>query len=122
VASAALALGEVLAMKPRPDPDDEPFASLDAIVRARVVKTCRTGRAREDQRSVVTHDLEEALSLSGRGLSAVAGPRAHITEHYPVQCPRPRDPSVAHAPAFAPLSSGLWFRPLARSRSRAETA
>jgi NitT/TauT family transport system ATP-binding protein len=105
-----VALAQVLALKPKLILMDEPFASLDAIVRARVVKDLVTLVERE-QISVllVTHDLEEALSLSDEIYLLSQGPRAHITQHYMVPIPRPRDPvrSRMH-PAFAPLYEKIW--------------
>ncbi len=97
-------------MKPRLILMDEPFASLDAIVRARIVKDV-VALVERERISVllVTHDLEEALSLSDEVYLLSRGPRAHITQHYPVPIPRPRDPvhSRTHA-AFAPLYERLW--------------
>jgi len=105
-----VALAQVLAMKPRLLLMDEPFASLDAIVRARVVKDVVALVERESiSVLLVTHDLEEALSLSDEVYLLSQGPRAHITEHYPVPIPRPRDPVLSRThPAFAPLYERLW--------------
>ncbi len=105
-----VALAQVLAMKPRLILMDEPFASLDAIVRARIVQDVVTLVERERiSVLLVTHDLEEALSLSDEVYLLSRGPSAHITQHYPVPIPRPRDPvhSRTHA-AFAPLYERLW--------------
>jgi NitT/TauT family transport system ATP-binding protein len=103
---------------------DEPFASLDAIVRARVVKDLIALVERE-QISVllVTHDLEEALSLSDEIYLLSQGPRAHITQHYMVPIPRPRDPvrSRMH-PAFAPLYEQIWSDLSREVDPRAEAA
>jgi len=118
-----VALAQVLAMKPRLILMDEPFASLDAIVRARIVKD--VVELVERQRIsvlLVTHDLEEALSLSDSVYLLSQGPRARITQHYPVPIPRPRDPvhSRTH-PAFAPLYEKLW-RDLSREVDRDQPA
>jgi NitT/TauT family transport system ATP-binding protein len=105
-----VALAQVLAMKPKLILMDEPFASLDAIVGARVVRDVVALVEREGiSVLLVTHDLEEALSLSDDVYLLSQGPRAHITHHYPVPIPRPRDPvhSRTH-PAFAPLYEALW--------------
>jgi len=89
---------------------DEPFASLDAIVRARVVQDVATLVERERiSVLLVTHDLEEAISLSDTVYLLSQGPRARIMDDYPVPIPRPRDPVRARMdPAFAPLYDKLW--------------
>jgi NitT/TauT family transport system ATP-binding protein len=105
-----VALAQVLAMQPKLLLMDEPFASLDAIVRARVVQDVAT-LVEEQQISVllVTHDLEEAIGLSDRIYLLSQGPRARITHEYPVPLPRPRDPVRARMhPSFAPLYDQLW--------------
>ena len=97
-------------MKPKLILMDEPFASLDAIVRARMVKDVVALVERESiSVLLVTHDLEEAISLSDDVYLLSQGPRARITQQYPVPIPRPRDPvhSRMH-PAFAPLYERLW--------------
>jgi len=105
-----VALAQVLAMTPKLILMDEPFASLDAIVGARVVRDVVALVERQGiSVLLVTHDLEEALSLSDEVYVLSRGPRAHITQHYPVTIPRPRDPvhSRTH-PAFAALYGRLW--------------
>lgn len=57
---------------------------------------------------LVTHDLEEALSLSDDVYLLSQGPRARFTQHYHVPIPRPRDPVPSRThPAFAPLYERL---------------
>jgi NitT/TauT family transport system ATP-binding protein len=119
-----VALAQVLAMKPKLILMDEPFASLDAIVSARVVRDVVALVEREGISALlVTHDLEEALSLSDEVYLLSQGPRAHITQHYPVPIPRPRDPvhSRTH-PAFAPLYERLWADLSREVDHRAEAA
>ena len=105
-----VALAQVLAMRPKLILMDEPFASLDAIVGARVVRDVVALVEREGiSVLLVTHDLEEALSLSDEVYLLSQGPRAHITQHYQVPIPRPRDPVLSRThPAFAPLYERLW--------------
>ena len=105
-----VALAQVLALKPKLILMDEPFASLDAIVRARIVQEVATLVERERiSVLLVTHDLEEAISLSDCVYLLSQGPRAHITHDYPVPISRPRDPVRARMhPAFAPLYEKLW--------------
>ena len=111
-------------MKPKLVLMDEPFASLDAIVRARVVKDVVALVEHEGITVLlVTHDLEEALSLSDEVYLLSQGPRAHITRHYLVPIPRPRDPvhSRMH-PAFTPLYERLWADLSREVDRRAEAA
>ncbi len=119
-----VALAQVLAMKPRLILMDEPFASLDAIVRARVVKDV-VALVERERISVllVTHDLEEALSLSDEVYLLSQGPRAHVIEQYPVPIPRPRDPVQSRMhPAFSPLYERLWADLSREVDHRAEAA
>jgi sulfonate transport system ATP-binding protein len=105
-----VALAQVLALTPKLLLMDEPFASLDAIVRARVVQDVAS-LVQQEGISVllVTHDLEEAIGLSDSIYLLSQGPRAHITREYPVPLPRPRDPVRARTyPAFASLYDQIW--------------
>lgn len=105
-----VALAQVLALKPKLILMDEPFASLDAIVRARVIQDVVALVEREHiSVLLVTHDLEEALWLSDTVYLLSQGPHAHITREYTIPIPRPRDliRSRKH-PAFAPLYEKLW--------------
>ena len=74
---------------------------------------------------LVTHDLEEAISLSDCVYLLSQGPRARITQQYKVPIPRPRDPVKArvHPGVRAALRKALE-RSLARSAidPRAEAA
>ena len=105
-----VAIAQVLAMQPKLLLMDEPFASLDAIVRARIIQDVAELVERERiSVLLVTHDLEEAISLSDRVYLLSQGPRARITQQYRVSIPRPRDPVRARVhPSFAPLYQKLW--------------
>ena len=119
-----VALAQVLAMRPKLILMDEPFASLDAIMRARVVKDVVALVEREGiSVLLVTHDLEEAISLSDEVYLLSQGPRTRITQEYQVPIPRPRDPvgSRTH-PAFAPLYARLWADLSREVDQRAEAA
>ena len=105
-----VALAQVLAREPKLLLMDEPFASLDAIVRARIIQDVAALVDRERiSVLLVTHDLEEAISLSDHIYLLSQGPRARVTRDYPTPLPRPRDPVRArmHA-AFAPLYEKIW--------------
>jgi NitT/TauT family transport system ATP-binding protein len=119
-----VALAQVLAMQPRLLLMDEPFASLDAIVRARIVQDVVALVERERIGVLlVTHDLEEALSLSDEVYLLSRGPRARITQRYPVPIARPRDPVRSRTdPAFAPLYERLWADLLREVDPRPEAA
>lgn len=105
-----VALAQVLALQPRLLLMDEPFASLDAIVRRRITEDLLQWVERERLTVLmVTHDLEEALSLSDTVHLLSRGPSANIRESYPVPIPRPRDLVEVRAhPAFTPLLRKLW--------------
>ena len=105
-----VALAQVLALAPKFLLMDEPFASLDAIVRHRVTQDL-LDLVEEERLSVllVTHDLEEAQVLSDVIYLLSQGPRAHIRHRYTVPIPRPRDLIKARSdPSFAPLLERLW--------------
>jgi len=105
-----VAIAQILALKPKLLLMDEPFASLDAIVRTRITQELLNWVERE-QLSVllVTHDLEEALTVSDTVYLLSQGPRARILASYIVAIPRPRDIFASRKhPNFAPLLERLW--------------
>jgi len=105
-----VALAQVLARAPKLLLMDEPFASLDAIVRARIIQDVAS--LVDDERIsvlLVTHDLEEAISLSDHIYVLSRGPRARVTRDYETTLSRPRDPVRARMDAaFAPLYEKIW--------------
>jgi NitT/TauT family transport system ATP-binding protein len=105
-----VAIAQAMALKPKLLLMDEPFASLDAIVRARISQEVVELVEREKiSVLLVTHDLEEAIALSDAVYLLSQGPRARVTERYNVPIPRPRDLVRAKShPAFAPLLEKLW--------------
>jgi NitT/TauT family transport system ATP-binding protein len=105
-----VAIAQVLALKPKLLLMDEPFASLDAIMRARITQELVEWVEREHiSVLLVTHDLEEALSTSDTVYLLSQGPRAHIRASYPVPIPRPRRLLETRThPAFATLLDRLW--------------
>ena len=105
-----VAMAQVLALRPKLLLMDEPFASLDAIVRHRITEDLLGWVEREHLTVLlVTHDLQEALTLSDAVYLLSRGPRARIRQRYEVPLPRPRDlvRSRLH-PAFGPLLERLW--------------
>ena len=105
-----VALAQSFAPRPRLLLMDEPFASLDAIVRRRVTDDLLSWVERHDITVVlVTHDLEEAITLSDRVHLMSAGPHAGIVESYDVPLPRPRDLVATRTdPRFGRLLEQLW--------------
>ena len=105
-----VAIAQVLVLKPKLLLMDEPFASLDAIVRTRLTQELLTWVERENMSVLlVTHDLEEALTVSDTVYLLSQGPRARIRKSYAVSIPRPRDVfATRRHPSFAPLLEQLW--------------
>ncbi len=105
-----VALAQVLALRPRLLLMDEPFSSLDAILRTGITRDLlRLVEGEGIAVLLVTHDLEEALALSDRVYLLSQGPRARIAKEYAVPFPRPRDPvGVRSDPRFGPLLRRLW--------------
>jgi NitT/TauT family transport system ATP-binding protein len=72
-----VAIAQILALKPKLLLMDEPFASLDAIVRTRITQELLNWVEREHLSVLlVTHDLEEALTVSDTIYLLSQGPRA----------------------------------------------
>ena len=116
-----VALAQVLAREPKLLLMDEPFSSLDAIVRARIIQDVAALVERERiSVLLVTHDLEEAIGLSDRIYLLSQGPRANVTQDYAL--PRQRDPVRSRInAAFAPLYEKIW-NDLTREVDRAQPA
>lgn len=105
-----VAIAQVLALEPKLLLMDEPFASLDAIVRTRITQELLGWVEREHLTVfLVTHDLEEAISASDTVYVLSQGPRAAIRARHEVPIARPRNvlESRRH-PAFGPLLRRLW--------------
>ena len=105
-----VAIAQILAIKPRLLLMDEPFASLDAIVRTRITQELLNWVERENLSvMMVTHDLEEALTVSDTVYLLSQGPRAGILASYDVTIPRPRNILTSRKhPSFTPLLEQLW--------------
>ena len=105
-----VAIAQVLALGPRLLLMDEPFASLDAIVRTRITGELLGWVEREKLTVLlVTHDLEEAISLSDVVYVLSQGPRARVRAERRVGIERPRHLlETRRHPRFAPLLAELW--------------
>ena len=105
-----VAIAQVLALRPKLLLMDEPFASLDAIVRTRITQDLLDWVEREHLTVLlVTHDLEEAIGVSDEVHVLSQGPRATIRARHSIDIPRPRNVlQVRRHPDFGPLLQTLW--------------
>jgi NitT/TauT family transport system ATP-binding protein len=105
-----VAIAQILAIKPKLLLMDEPFAALDAIVRTRITQELLHWVEREHLSVLlVTHDLEEALTVSDTVFLLSQGPRAHVLASYDVTIPRPRNILTSRKhPDFTVLLERLW--------------
>lgn len=105
-----VALAQVLALKPRLLLMDEPFAALDAILRTAITQELlHWVEGNGMSVLLVTHDLEEALTLSDRIYLLTRGPGARVRTTLSVPFPRPRNLVATRSdPRFGPLLRTLW--------------
>jgi NitT/TauT family transport system ATP-binding protein len=89
---------------------DEPFGPHDAQTRQIMGnQLLQLWAANRKAVLFVTHDLEEAISLSDRVVVMSAGPAARIIGDFPVSLPRPRDiAEVRLEPAFHAIFKEIW--------------
>lgn len=89
---------------------DEPFGPLDAQTR-QIMGNLLLDLWSKDRKALifVTHDLEEAISLSDRVVVMSAGPAAGIVADYRVGLPRPRDiAEIRLDKAFHEIHRDIW--------------
>jgi NitT/TauT family transport system ATP-binding protein len=105
-----VAIAQVLVLQPKLLLMDEPFASLDAIVRTRITQELLGWVEREHLTVLlVTHDLHEAISMSDVVYVLSQGPRATIRARHDVTIARPRSVLETRSdPLFAPMFERLW--------------
>ena len=105
-----VALAQVLIKNPRMILMDEPFSALDIQTRT-LMENELLSLWLEDRKSImfVTHDLEEAISLSDRVILLAAGPGSHPIAQFPIDLERPRDVAeIRHTREFADLHAMIW--------------
>jgi sulfonate transport system ATP-binding protein len=105
-----VALAQTLILDPQIILMDEPFSALDIQTR-QLMENELLELWSADRKSVVfiTHDLEEAISLSDRVVVLSAGPESHPIGEYPIDLPRPRDVAeIRLTPRFIELHSLIW--------------
>ncbi|HEX3507188.1 MAG TPA: ABC transporter ATP-binding protein, partial [Candidatus Dormibacteraeota bacterium] len=104
-----VALAQSLINGPRILLMDEPFSALDVQTRA-LMENELLGLWAASSASVVfvTHDLEEAISLSDRVFVITAGPGT-VKSNYKVDLPRPRNVAeIRFQPRFIEIYEEIW--------------
>jgi NitT/TauT family transport system ATP-binding protein len=89
---------------------DEPFSALDVQTRL-LMENELLDLWSSNRKSVlfITHDLEEAISLSDRVVVLSAGPETRPIGEYVIDLPRPRDVSeIRLTPRFIELHREIW--------------
>jgi len=105
-----VALAQMLILDPQILLMDEPFSALDIQTR-QLMENELLELWGADRKSVVfiTHDLEEAISLSDRVVVLSAGPEAHAIGDYTIDLPRPRDVAeIRLSPRFIEIHTRIW--------------
>jgi len=89
---------------------DEPFSALDIQTR-QLMENELLDLWSANRKSVlfITHDLEEAISLSDRVVVLSAGPETHPIGEFAIDLPRPRDVAeIRMTPRFVELHGAIW--------------
>ncbi len=105
-----VALAQTLILDPQIILMDEPFSALDIQTR-QLMENELLELWSADRKSVVfiTHDLEEAISLSDRVVVLSAGPESHPIGEFEIDLPRPRDVAeIRLTPRFIELHTEIW--------------
>jgi NitT/TauT family transport system ATP-binding protein len=105
-----VALAQMLILDPQILLMDEPFSALDVQTR-QLMENELLELWSADRKSVVfiTHDLEEAISLSDRVVVLSAGPASRPIGDYAIDLPRPRDVAeIRLAPRFMEIHTKIW--------------
>lgn len=103
-------LAQMLVLDPQILLMDEPFSALDVQTRA-LMENELLDLWSANRKSVIfiTHDLEEAISLSDRVVVLSAGPAARPIGEYEIDLPRPRDVAeIRHTARFVELHDQIW--------------
>jgi NitT/TauT family transport system ATP-binding protein len=104
------ALAQMLILDPKIMLMDEPFSALDIQTR-QLMENELLQLWEQDKKSVIfiTHDLEEAISMSDRVIVLSAGPETHPIGEYVIDLPRPRDVAeIRMTPRFLELHEQIW--------------
>jgi NitT/TauT family transport system ATP-binding protein len=96
------------------DPDiilmDEPFSALDIQTRQLMEnEVLELWSAKKKAVLFITHDLDEAISMSDRVVVLSAGPATHPIGEFRIDLPRPRDVAEIRVhPRFVELHQQIW--------------
>jgi NitT/TauT family transport system ATP-binding protein len=105
-----VSLAQTLILNPKIVLMDEPFSALDIQTR-QLMENELLELWQQDRKSVmfITHDLEEAISLSDRVVIMSAGPRSKAIAEFEIDLPRPRDVAeIRMTPRFVALHAEIW--------------
>ena len=105
-----VALAQMLILDPKILLMDEPFSALDVQTR-QLMENELLELWSADRKSVlfITHDLEEAISLSDRVVVLSAGPATRPIGEFVIDLPRPRDVAeIRMTPRFVELHQAIW--------------
>ena len=104
------ALAQMLILDPQILLMDEPFSALDIQTRQLMEnELLELWSANRKSVIFITHDLEEAISLSDRVVVLSAGPATHPIGEFPIDLPRPRDVAeIRLTPRFTELHDRIW--------------
>jgi NitT/TauT family transport system ATP-binding protein len=105
-----VALAQTLILDPEIILMDEPFSALDIQTRQLMEnELLELWSANRKSVLFITHDLEEAISLSDRVVVMSAGPESHPIGEFEIDLPRPRDVAeIRLAPRFIELHTLIW--------------
>src|SRR5689334_13104582 len=104
------ALAQMLILDPQILLMDEPFSALDIQTRQLMEnELLELWSANRKSVIFITHDLEEAISLSDRVVVLSAGPATRPIGEFPIDLPRPRDVAeIRLTPRFIALHDRIW--------------
>lgn len=103
-------LAQTLIMDPPILLMDEPFSALDVQTR-QLMENELLALWQANRKSVlfITHDLEEAISLSDRVIVLSAGPATRPVAEFPIDLARPRDVTeIRMTPEFQAAQEKIW--------------
>jgi NitT/TauT family transport system ATP-binding protein len=109
-----VALAQTLALNPKIILMDEPFSALDIQTRQlmenELLQLCQsTSTERKKSVLFITHDLDEAITMSDRVIVMSAGPASHPIGNFKIDLPKPRDVAEIKSHAkFHEYYSMIW--------------